>query len=176
MTKKNSGKRSVKRAARSKKRSASTRKSHGASAKKVSKFSKSSRAVLVKKFNEISSASGIKLIEATGSVGRGWTDIVRHVYQVSLKEACPILRVFKQNGTLRFEMKGNTQLLANTIFTMEIASSCTCEECGAIGKMYVYRGEYMVRCKAHAPPVETDILHYVSTSPAKFGRVSKPKE
>jgi hypothetical protein len=99
----------------------------------------------------------------------GWHDLLQRLC-VRLKaalgddERIQIVQIKEKFGTLRVYWRGEVMpataaKLHEAIALAEARSACTCEQCGADGRLYNNAGVYMTRCAAHAKgaPVPTEL-------------------
>lgn len=97
-------------------------------------------------------------------VGDGWQDLIeRAVARIATAVAggpagsiVRIVQIKEKYGTLRLYYEARklpTKILAavrEAIDLAEARSACTCEECGAEGRLYDRGGWYLTRCANHA--------------------------
>ena len=98
------------------------------------------------------------------TVGDGWQDLIeRAVARVAAAVAggpagsgVGIVQIKEKFGTLRLyyhARKLPTKIFARVREAIDLAearSACTCEECGAEGRLYKRNGWYLTRCVDHA--------------------------
>jgi hypothetical protein len=93
--------------------------------------------------------------------GDGWRDLLERLsarIEAAIAEDGGSLRVIEikeKYGTLRFYWRGelpddSRMKIEKATALAEARSACTCEECGAEGRLYRHARVWMTRCPAHA--------------------------
>jgi hypothetical protein len=88
-------------------------------------------------------------------VGKGWypllADLVREIRELDEARgaASLLVQVKEKFGGLRFYLEDTSAEILQAVFRAERLSLCTCEECGAPGKMYS-DGWMSTLCREHA--------------------------
>jgi hypothetical protein len=90
----------------------------------------------------------------------GWSDLLARLcvrLRAALREGetIRIIQVKEKFATLRVYWRGDVTpetaaRLHEAIALAEARSACTCERCGAVGRLYSDGGVYMTRCAIHA--------------------------
>lgn len=94
------------------------------------------------------------------TVGDGWRDLLeRALARIEAARgsgSVEIVQIKKKFGTLRLYWGGKNisksalARIEEAIALAEARSACTCEECGAEGRLYDRSGWYLTRCPLHA--------------------------
>jgi hypothetical protein len=94
------------------------------------------------------------------SCGDGWRDLLERLcarLEAALRddETIQILHIKEEDATLSVHWRGDVSPetragLHEAVALAEARSACTCEWCGAEGRLYSNDGVYMTRCAAHA--------------------------
>jgi len=94
------------------------------------------------------------------TVGDGWCDLLeRCLSRIELSRGrgqVQIVQIKEKFGTLRVYWGGEKlsdaaiARIEEAIELAEMRSACTCEECGAEGRLYNRGGWYLTRCPEHA--------------------------
>jgi hypothetical protein len=123
------------------------------------------------------------LDRATGypTCEEGWRDLLERMcdrMETALREeeTIRIVQIKEKFAGLRCYWRGNvstatTVRIMEAIALAEARSACTCEQCGAEGRLYKWGGFYMTRCAAHAvgaevPERDSEIVHVVRVATA----------
>ncbi len=111
------------------------------------------------------------------SCDEGWRDLLERMcdrMETALREGetIQIVQIKEKFASLRCYWRGNvstetTAKIMEAIALAEARSACTCEQCGAEGRLYKKIGFYLTRCAAHADGAEvpsergSEIVHIV---------------
>jgi hypothetical protein len=120
------------------------------------------------------------------SCEEGWRDLLERMCErmetalregetiriVQIKEKFASLRCYWHRGNVSAE---TTAKIMEAIALAEARSACTCERCGAEGRLYNKDGFYMTRCAVHAEGAEVpsergEIAHFVRRATADGSR------
>jgi hypothetical protein len=128
------------------------------------------------------------LDRATGypTCEEGWRDLLDRMcdrMERALREGetIRIVQIKEKFATLRCYWRGNvagstTAKIMEAIALAEARSACTCEQCGAEGRLYKRGGFYLTRCVAHAEGAEVpserdgEVVHVVRVATADGAR------
>lgn len=111
------------------------------------------------------------------SCGEGWSDLIARLcvrMEAALQqvETIRLLQIKERLATLRVYWRGDVTpetvaRLHEATALAKARSACTCEACGAEGRLYNFGGEYITRCRTHAKgeqvlaPAGLENLHLV---------------